>query len=455
MTGLRLPSGPVVRRGVAGAALVALLLSGLPFLNARLQGRTGRAVTVTVSLPQTDGILQPGTDVRYRDVRVGRVMSVGRGPGGRALLTLRLTGAAADRIPATVTAAAQAYSLFGTETVALLPAGGAAPTAPVAMLRDGMVVRAAGADSPALQGTLSDLYDILTVVQPAKLDAALSALAEALAGQGPALGQLISRADAYLTDLAPALPALATDLARFADLSEQLAADAPGLLATADNVLVSARTIVERQQQLQRLLATSPAVAVQAESLLSANASRLVALAANTRTVLTGLAANPAGPAESIVAIGTFTKSFAGVLSLPGGMHAQALLPGLPNDGLLVQILGGPNAFATLYNPPPYTAADCPRYGPVVGATCAGGAGSRSAAVGPAARSVGASAATAPVVVPGGRVGPVGGPAELASVAAVLGALGAQPRGAARAAADLAAGPLLRGTVTVLPGGAP
>ena len=100
------------------------------------------------------------------------------------------TAAPADVIPANVTAIALPASLFGATQIELRAAGRPA----AARLHNGALVAAdRNPAAEGLQTALANAYTLLTAVHPAQLDAALSALATALQGQGPDVGRLSTR----------------------------------------------------------------------------------------------------------------------------------------------------------------------------------------------------------------------------------------------------------------------
>ncbi len=82
----------------------------------------------------------------------------------------------------------------------------------------------------SLQTALANAYTLLTSVHPAQLDSALTALADALQGQGRRIGALVEQADAYLRHLAPSIPTLNNVITGLADVTDDLAKNAPALL---------------------------------------------------------------------------------------------------------------------------------------------------------------------------------------------------------------------------------
>ena len=190
---------------VLGLLLSAVLVGAVVLIWESFSGAFSNKITVAAQLTQAGDALEQGAIVTYRNVIVGEVASATGDVHGGAVAKLQIDPHDAAQIPASVTAVALPASLFGTTKIELVPAGDTSGP----KLRDGDTI--AADTSPAatgLQTALAKAYDLLTAIHPAQLDAALSALADALQGQGEHLGTLIVTADNYLKRLAPQLPEL-------------------------------------------------------------------------------------------------------------------------------------------------------------------------------------------------------------------------------------------------------
>lgn len=405
----------LVTRGVAYLALMAVAVA---LVIGQFVGAFADRVTVTALVGETGDALVTGSDVKLRGVLVGRVAGIDREPGRPgAVITLRLDPAKAGGVPADVRARSLPANFFGQAFIDLVPPT-ATQTGTGPAIRAGARIPAdTSAETAELQDVFARLFRVLSAVQPAKLATVLGALAEALDGRGAAIGTLIGKTDSYLRALRPALPALQADITAFAEFAEGLNRRAPSLLDSVDDVLVLARTLVDRQQQFLALLGGGLALTADARKLVDDNAARLIRVSGQTRAIVGVLGKHPKAFSDGFVDLGAF---LGGVAMGPDG-----------RVGLDTQLAPGP---LRSYGP-----ADCPRYPGLAGPNCGGGSGTGAALT-----------SSGPVY---GGMGPVGSVTDRIMIGAVLAALEAG-RGRSGDVGMLLAGSLLRGQTVVLPEGA-
>ncbi|HUR74700.1 MAG TPA: MCE family protein [Sporichthya sp.] len=405
-------------RGVAYLAVAALFIG---LVLARFSGTFTDRVTVTAVLTETGDALTSGSDVKMRGVLVGRVGSIERQTGKPgAEVELRLDPGKAASVPADVTARSLPANFFGQSYVDLVPPKQSSTSAAAAPIRSGARVPAdTSAQTVELQDVFAKLYRVLSAVQPGKLATVLGALSEALDGRGAAIGNLVGKADTYLRALQPALPTLQADITAFATFAENLNRQAPSLLDSVDDVLVLARTLVERQTQFLDLLGGGLGLTADARKLVGENEARLIRVSHQTRQIVGVLGAHPDAFSRGFVDLGAFLGGLAATDA--GRIGIDARLSGTPL--------------------PSYTAADCPRYPGLAGPNCTGGG--PNAAPGPGLLS--------PAVLYGG-IGPIGSVSDRLAMAQVLAALEGG-RGSTGDLGLLLAGSLLRGQTVLLPAG--
>jgi phospholipid/cholesterol/gamma-HCH transport system substrate-binding protein len=191
--------------------------------------------------------LLSGSDVKIRGVNVGEVDSIDL-VDGRALVKLRIDDG--ERIPRDATATIRPKTLFGEKFVDIDP-GPAEEDGP--FLADGDVIEKA-IGGFELEKVLTDIYPILQAIDPVELATVLGELAEG----GRGLGETINRSIVNGEELSK-LFADNADLTRkflgdMAALSDQLAASAGDLLATADAANVALPTLNEGEDDLVALL---------------------------------------------------------------------------------------------------------------------------------------------------------------------------------------------------------
>lgn len=422
--------------GVALLAAVALVVG---LIVASFSGRFTNFVSLKATIPAGEPATV-GNEVEYDQVQVGTVAAIGAPtPGGGSVVELHLDPSKLASVPANVVAQVLPSSLFGSTAVvltSLAPSTGTHLTARTA-------IPAAGAGGGSLQGTLVDLNKLLTGLHPAQIDTTLGALTDAFQGQGPALHDFVGQLDTYVAQMLPQLPTLESDIALLTPVLEGFSASVPDLLTLAGNASVTANTITSQSAELLGLLRGGEGTAVLATDLLARIQESLHGFAANLTPLLGLIAADPSKLPQILSAA---TKWAAGWSSaetdgpwinvttpysaqdfVPFAISGLNLFPPGENQALTQQ--GNADRLAVPPNAAlPYTAAQCPRYGPEHGPNCVSGSSPNA----------GASAGGGGALQPQG--GPISNPAQDAAASEMAAALsGGDPQvGAALL------GPLLR-----------
>jgi virulence factor Mce-like protein len=424
---------------VLGLLLAAALAGAVVLIWVTFRGTFSDKITVSAQLAQAGDALEQGDIVTYRNVIIGEVTSSTGSADGSAVAQLKIDPHAAKKIPASVTAVAVPASLFGNTKIELLPS--AAPGA--ARLRAGSVIAADRSPAAAsLQTALDNAYQLLTAIHPAQLDAALSALADALDGEGQNINTLIKNADAYLVKLAPHLPELDDVITSLATVTAELARNAPSLLDSLANTLVVAKGILADKQAVATLLDVAPAAVGNAQRLFNRQTvDNAVTVLQDEVPVTAALAERPQALIETIGGFKAFADTFNETLADGPYLKANLLLTDADFAQLVNAMSGAKgNVFHGIVNPPEYTRADCPRYPSMSGPNCAGAA---------------PSSADARLLTTGtgfgGTSSSIGSAREQQVVQAAAGTITRLP--ATRlddATTDLLLAPVLRGTPTVV-----
>lgn len=206
-------------------------------------------VLVDLQADRAGLLMDPGADVRMRGIPIGEVRSVGPDDGGGARLVLALQPDVVIRVPAGVTAEIKPSTVFGAKYIDF-----AAPDGAVSVpLRAGDLVRTT-AVTTEINDVFLGLQDLLTTVQPSKLNATLGALAQALDGRGDAMGSYLTQLNGYLERFNPSMPTLQADVSRAASVAGTYADAAPDLLAVAEHATTVAHTLSETEAMLHTTL---------------------------------------------------------------------------------------------------------------------------------------------------------------------------------------------------------
>lgn len=418
-----------VTLAVRGVCYLAVLVVAVTLLLMQSRGDFTDVFHATAVVSDVGDGLPTGSDVKLRGVLVGSVGSVDSQAGAaHNVIELNLKPQYANGIPASVKARIIPTNIFGSPSVDLVPAAG-----DTSSLASGAVIPGDdSAEALQLQTAMTKLKDILTAVEPAKLDAALSGIAQALSGRGPQLNSMIGRLDDYLTALNPHASTFSHDISSLASALDTIQQTAPALLDTVDSSPTTTKTIVDKQQQLAAALAGGATAVDTVNGFLGDNVNRVITITKDLRPVVHAVSAQSAQIPVSFKALGS------GAAAL-----AQAF-PG-PSNKLTIDLVFSLSPFS------PYTAADCPRYPGMNGPNCGNPVPHKDIAPPPlpppaptpVQPPTPAPGVPAPVVQ-GGTVGPVGSQSEMDQLNTLIG-------GSAGSLADLLLGPILRGMTVVMP----
>jgi phospholipid/cholesterol/gamma-HCH transport system substrate-binding protein len=333
------------RRGVVALMALALVL-GLVWL--RASGRYDGPARLSAQLADAGGSLAGGADVKMRGVLVGKVSRISRGPDGGVRVGITMPRDRLASVPGNVVARILPATVFGTSFVDLVARGPSSGEP----LRPGAVIPADWRQGTLeLQQALDDIDGLVKALGPAELSSALGSAAQALDGRGARIGSLIERLDDYLGKVDQKMPVLRSDLRKLHQ-NLLLANDvAPDLLAATRDVLVTARTVVDQQAALARLLTGATALSDRAADFLAANQALVVRFLDNADVLLDAVHDNRhAAVTEALATNRMLQRKLDSILE-----HGFA--------DTLVKIELDP--------PAPYTAADCPRFGAAHGDNCA------------------------------------------------------------------------------------
>jgi len=259
------------RLRLAGLAFVLLLLASLTLSVLTYRKTFTPVVWVTLRADHTGLQLNPGADVKVRDVIVGEVRQISA-DGGDATLRLALNPDSTRWVPENVTARLLPKTLFGERYVALQ-----IPDRPARPIPDGAVI---GQDRTStaleLEKVLDDTLPLLKTIAPDKLAATLGALAGALQGRGEQLGRNLEEFDRYLRQLNPDLPNIRYDLVKLADTLQTYEGVTDELLAILRNSTVTMTTVAGQRDQLAAFLADTTDLADYTRGFLDRHGARII-----------------------------------------------------------------------------------------------------------------------------------------------------------------------------------
>jgi phospholipid/cholesterol/gamma-HCH transport system substrate-binding protein len=192
--------------------------------------------------------MEPGSKVRFRGVQVGQVGSVSAGTGS-VKLQLEIDSEDIDELPANTSAQIRATTVFGAKYVDLIY-----PERPQAQrLAAGAVLQSRNV-STEVNTVFQNLLQVLTKVDPAKLNATLTALAEGVRGQGEVIGAATTDANEVLLAVNPRMDTVRQDLRALIGFSRAYGAAAQDILSTLSAVTTTSTTVTRRAADLDALL---------------------------------------------------------------------------------------------------------------------------------------------------------------------------------------------------------
>lgn len=228
-------------------------------------------VPVTLTSDRAGLVMEPGAKVQLRGVQVGRVGDVGGASNGQISLTLNIDHDQIRHIPANVEAQIKATTAFGAKFVELVY-----PQRPsAARLAAGTVLRSTNS-STEINTVFQNVVDLLDMVDPLKLNAVLTAVAEGVRGQGQRMGEATSDLNEVLLALNSRSDTLRDDWRTFKTLNDTYAAAAPDILKVLDAASTTSTTVVKHSDALDTLLLNAVGLSRAGTNLLGTSRDGLV-----------------------------------------------------------------------------------------------------------------------------------------------------------------------------------
>lgn len=275
-----------IGRRAAGAVflLIPVLLVWVSI--AMYEKRFTKVSMVTLRTASVGNEMHPHADVKLRGVVVGEVREISASGTG-ATLKLAIQPDKVRLLPANVSAQMLPTTLFGQRYVALIPPPQPAPKRLVA---GSVIDQDRSANAIELQQVLDNLLPMLNSVQPAKLSATLTAIAQALDGRGTEVGQTLVELDAYLKEFNPNLPALNRGIKELVEVTRHYDAAASDIVQALNDFTYTSRTIAEQQANLSRLYSSVTGGSQSLTDFLRENSGNIIRLSSTGRPNLRLLA---------------------------------------------------------------------------------------------------------------------------------------------------------------------
>jgi phospholipid/cholesterol/gamma-HCH transport system substrate-binding protein len=251
------PRTPPVK--TAGAVLWVILAAVLVAIFFQFRGDFTPKTTLTMIAGRGGLVMDPGSKVTYNGVEIGRVATVEeveQNGKPKAKITLEVSPKYINQIPANVDANIAATTVFGNKYVAF-----SSPKTPVPQRISSKDVIDVSSVSTEFNTLFESVVSIADKIDPVKVNATLSAAAQALDGLGQKFGRSILAGNDNLDDLNAKMPQFHYDTQQLAALGDVYANASPDLWNGLQHATITTRTFNEQQRNLDAALIASLGIA--------------------------------------------------------------------------------------------------------------------------------------------------------------------------------------------------
>ena len=251
--------------------MLVILIAAIVAVTALLFNGTLRTVVgVTLVSERAGLVMEPGAKVKLRGVEIGQVASIGSASGASSL-NLRIDPKPFAYLPDNVEAEIKSSTAFGAKYVDLV-----VPADPSAgRLQPGATLRSRNV-TVEVNTVFQNLQNLVAAVDPAHLNAVLSALAESLRGKGETIGAAITASNEVLGAVNPRMPTVARDWKLFAQTTGAYSRAATDIVSTLDSFSTTSTTITNQSHALDDILLSSIGFTRSGVTVLGGNQENLV-----------------------------------------------------------------------------------------------------------------------------------------------------------------------------------
>ena len=233
------------------APVLVLVIASLSTLTALLfAGTLKRTVPLTLVSDRAGLVMENGAKVKLRGVQVGEVVSISADSAAdSSKLRLKMDPGPFRFLPSNVEAEIKSSTAFGAKYVDLIM-----PDDPSSKpLTAGAVLHSRNV-TVEVNTVFENLQSVVHAIDPAKLNAALSAVAESVRGKGDRIGQAITAANNVLLAVNPRMSTVQQDWQLFGQTAGAYSDAAQNILSILDSFSVTSTTISTHANSLDQLL---------------------------------------------------------------------------------------------------------------------------------------------------------------------------------------------------------
>lgn len=362
-------SNPSIRkektsRGIAGTALILLIIALVALSLLRFAGTFERTVPITVISDRVGLVMDQDAKVKARGVEIGKVADIRR-EADHSVIELAVRRDELRSIPANAPVHIGSNTVFGAKSVEF-----EMPDKPSSdVLQEGQTIPEASVTTE-MNSLFEKLTDTLQSVHPEQLNATLGALSRGLNDRGEDLGLLMADLNKTLKEVNPNLETLERDLDKGADVATIYADASPDIMRMLDSGTDVGQIVVNRQSEFEALLANAISMSASGNQVLTENGDNIVKLMRDLRATTSLLAEY--SPSLNCMIIGLNQgQQAAGAAFGAEGQPGLSFLAGFsqgakpykfPDDLPKVNSSTGPNCYGLPYADPnnhaPYLVTD-------------------------------------------------------------------------------------------------
>ncbi len=253
------------------APTLFIVVAGLIALTAASFSGTFRPfIPLTLVSDRAGLVMEPGAKVKLRGVQIGQVASIGTDVKA-AQLQLKMDPGPFKYLPSNLEAEIKSTTAFGSKYVDLVVPDrpSSAPLKPGAILHSRNV-------TVEVNTVFENLQSVVQAIDPAKLNAILSAFAESLRGKGDRLGEAITGANDVLLTVNPRMATIHKDWRLFGKTTAAYSNAVQDILSILDSAATTSTTLTEDQRSLDTLLLSTVGFSQSGISVIGNNESNIV-----------------------------------------------------------------------------------------------------------------------------------------------------------------------------------
>jgi phospholipid/cholesterol/gamma-HCH transport system substrate-binding protein len=247
--------------------LVAVLIA---LTAGMFSGKFQSFIPLTLVSNRAGLVMEPGAKVKLRGVQIGQVASIGTDVKA-AQLQLKMDPGPFKYLPSNLEAEIKSTTAFGSKYVDLIVPDHPSPTA----LKPGAVVHSRNV-TVEVNTVFQNLQSLVQALDPAKLNAILSAFAQSVRGKGDRIGQAITDANNLLRTVNPRMETIHKDWRLFGKTAAIYSDAAQDILSILDSAATTSTTLTENQRSLDTLLLSAVGFSQTGINVIGRNESNIV-----------------------------------------------------------------------------------------------------------------------------------------------------------------------------------